>query len=80
MTGFVQSQPAMLNWEMSLRQGLITTTLEQLTSDDILKFSHMEQILSEIQTALAECLQQCTEGKMYQEKMVSVKCTVTAAV
>lgn len=47
-----------------LRQGLIATTLEQLTSDDVLKFNHMEKILSKIQAALVEGLQQCTEGKM----------------
>lgn len=62
--GLFQSQPALLMQEVSLRQGLIATTLEQLTSDDILTFSHMEKILSEVQVTLTEGLQQCTEGKM----------------
>lgn len=62
--GIFQSQPALLKQEVSLRQGLIATTLEQLTSDDILTFSHMEKILSEVQTTLIEGLQQCTEGKV----------------
>ena len=73
MTGLVQSQPALLRWEVTLRQGLIATTLEQLTSDDILKFSHTEKILSEIQAALTEGLQQCTDGKGHKVKMMSVE-------
>ncbi|XP_061584632.1 evC complex member EVC [Cololabis saira] len=76
LTGFVQSQPALLNWEMSLRQSLITTTLEQLTSDDILTFSHMEEILSKVQTALTDCLQQCTEECTRTTKeLVNEKCS-----
>lgn len=62
LTGLHQSQPALLKREASLRQSLIATTLEQLTSDDILTFSHMEKILSEVQATLTEGLQQCTEG------------------
>ena len=70
LTGLLQSQPALLKREVSLRQGLIATTLEQLTSDDVLTFSHMEKILSEVQGTLTEGLQQCTEGKMCKVKMV----------
>lgn len=58
---------------MSLRQGLIATTLEQLTSDDVLTFSHMEKILAEVQGTLTEGLQQCTEGEMHKVNMVSVR-------
>ncbi|XP_029287934.1 ellis-van Creveld syndrome protein [Cottoperca gobio] len=61
LTGLLQCQPALLQREASLRQGLIATTLEQLTSDDVLTFSHMEKILSEVQATLTEGLQQCTE-------------------
>lgn len=56
-----------------LRQGLIATKLEQLTSDDILTFNHMEKILSEMQAALSEGLQQCNEGKMYKPRKIPVK-------
>lgn len=74
LTGLLQSQPALLKREVSLRQGLIATTLEQLTSDDLMSFSHMEKILSEVQTTLTEGLQQCTEGKIPEGevKMVPV--------
>lgn len=72
LTGLLQSQPALLKREVSLRQGLIATTLEQLTSDDVLTFSHMEKILLEVQATLNEGLQQCTEGKACTVKMVSV--------
>uniref|UniRef100_A0A3Q3IJP8 Ellis van Creveld syndrome n=1 Tax=Monopterus albus TaxID=43700 RepID=A0A3Q3IJP8_MONAL len=76
LMGLLQSQPALLRWEMSLRQGLIATTLEQLTSDDILSFSHMEKILSEVQAALTEGLQQCTEECTRKTKeLVTDKCS-----
>lgn len=64
LTGLLQSQPALLNREVSLRQGLIATMLEQLTSDDVLTFSDMEKILLEVQATLNEGLQLCIEGKM----------------
>lgn len=72
LTGLLQSQPALLKREVSLRQGLIATALEQLTSDDVLTFSHMEKILSEVQAILSEGLQQCTEGKMRAVKVLLV--------
>lgn len=70
--GLLQSQPALLKREVSLRQGLIATTLEQLTSDDVLTFSDMEKILLEVQATLTEGLQLCTEGKTRKVKMASV--------
>ncbi|XP_056242391.1 evC complex member EVC [Seriola aureovittata] len=76
LTGLLQSQPALLKREVSLRQGLIATTLEQLTSDDILTFSHMEKILSEVQATLTEGLQQCTEECTQKTKeLVDDKCS-----
>ncbi|XP_044036963.1 ellis-van Creveld syndrome protein [Siniperca chuatsi] len=76
LTGLLQSQPALLKWEVSLRQGLIATTLEQLTSDDVLTFSHMENILSEVQATLTEGLQQCTEECTRKTKeLVNDKCS-----
>lgn len=63
LTGLLQSQPALLQQEVSLRQSLIATLLEQLTSDDVLAFSDMENILSEVQATLTESLQLCTDGK-----------------
>lgn len=42
----------------------MAATLEQLTSDDILTFCHMEKILSEVQVTLTEGLQQYAEGKV----------------
>lgn len=72
LTGLLQSQLALLKREVSLRQGVIATTLEQLTSDDVLTFSHMEKILLEVQGTLTEGLQQCTEGKMCKVKAVTV--------
>ncbi|KAM9362382.1 evC complex member EVC [Symphorus nematophorus] len=76
LTALLQSQPALLKREVSLRQGLIATTLEQLTSDDVLTFSHMEKILSEVQATLTEGLQQCTEECMRKTKeLVNDKCS-----
>ncbi|XP_040888926.1 ellis-van Creveld syndrome protein [Toxotes jaculatrix] len=76
LTGLLQSQPALLKREVSLRQGLIATTLEQLTSDDILTFSHMEKIVSDIQATLTEGLQQCTEECTQKTKeLVNDKCS-----
>lgn len=60
--GLLQSQPALLKQEVSLRLGLLVTTMEQLMSDDALTFSDMETILSEVQTTLNEGLQTCIEG------------------
>lgn len=70
LTGLLQSQAALLKREVSLRQGLIATTLEQLTSDDVLTFSDMEKILLEVQATLTEGLQLCTEGKTPKVKML----------
>uniref|UniRef100_A0A672HVQ5 EvC ciliary complex subunit 1 n=1 Tax=Salarias fasciatus TaxID=181472 RepID=A0A672HVQ5_SALFA len=76
LTGLVQSQPALLRGEVSLRQSLIATTLEQLTSDDVLRFSHMEKILSEIQAALTEGLQLCSEEcNRKTAELVNEKCS-----
>ncbi|XP_073324485.1 evC complex member EVC [Pagrus major] len=76
LTGLLQSQPALLKREVSLRQGLIATTLEQLTSDDIMSFSHMEKILSEVQATLTEGLQQCTEEcRRKTKELVNDKCS-----
>ncbi|XP_077429434.1 evC complex member EVC [Vanacampus margaritifer] len=61
LTGLFQSQPALVQQEASLRQGLMATALEQLTSEDVLTFSCMETILSQVQHALTEGLQQCRE-------------------
>lgn len=71
MGSFAQSQAALLRWEAALRHGLIAGLLEQLTSDGVLEFSLMETILSEINAALTECLQRCTEGKMCGKKLQS---------
>ncbi|XP_051271523.1 evC complex member EVC [Dicentrarchus labrax] len=76
LTGLLQSQPALLKREVCLRQGLIATTLEQLTSDDVLTFSHMEKILSEVQASLTDGLQQCTEECTRKTKeLVNDKCS-----
>ncbi|XP_059184914.1 evC complex member EVC [Centropristis striata] len=76
LTGLLQSQPALLKREVSLRQCLIATTLEQLTSDDVLTFSHMEKILSDVQATLSEGLQQCTEECTRKTKeLVNDKCS-----
>ncbi|XP_030276263.1 ellis-van Creveld syndrome protein [Sparus aurata] len=76
LTGLLQSQPALLKREVSLRQGLIATTLEQLTSDDLMSFSHMEKILSEVQTTLTEGLEQCTEEcRRKTKELVNDKCS-----
>ncbi|XP_070759048.1 evC complex member EVC [Enoplosus armatus] len=76
LAGLLQSQPALLKREVSLWQGLIATTLEQLTSDDVLTFSHMEKILSEVQATLTEGLQQCSEECARKTKeLVNDKCS-----
>lgn len=63
LTGLLQSQPALLQQEVSLRQSLLANLLEQLTSDDVLAFSDMEKILSEVHATLSESLQLCINGK-----------------
>ncbi|CAJ1051563.1 ellis-van Creveld syndrome protein-like [Xyrichtys novacula] len=76
LTGLLQSQPALLKREVALTQGLIATTLEQLTSDDVLTFSQMEKILSEVHATLTEGLQQCTEDCTKKTKeLVDDKCS-----
>ncbi|XP_076005642.1 evC complex member EVC isoform X2 [Genypterus blacodes] len=73
--GLLHSQPALLRWEVTLRQSLVATTLEQLTSDDLLTFSQMEKMLSDVQASLSEALQQCTEECTRKMKeLVSEKC------
>uniref|UniRef100_A0A096M1R9 EvC ciliary complex subunit 1 n=1 Tax=Poecilia formosa TaxID=48698 RepID=A0A096M1R9_POEFO len=61
LSGLVQSQPALLRWEVTLRMGLIATRLEQLTNGKSSKLNPAETILSEIQAALTEGLQRSTE-------------------
>nr|XP_057911288.1 evC complex member EVC isoform X2 [Doryrhamphus excisus] len=76
LTGLLQSQPALLRQEVFLRQSLMATTLEQLTSEDVLTFSSMDAILSEMQHALAEGLQQCREDYTLKTKeSVMEKCS-----
>ncbi|XP_029989475.1 ellis-van Creveld syndrome protein [Sphaeramia orbicularis] len=76
LTGLLESQPALLRQEVALRQSMITTTLEQLTSDDVLTFNHMEKILSDVQGTLSDGLQQCTQECMKKTKeLVSEKCS-----
>ncbi|XP_026202447.1 ellis-van Creveld syndrome protein isoform X2 [Anabas testudineus] len=76
LMGIFQSQPALLRQDLSLRQSLIATTLEQLTSDNILTFSHMENILSEVQASLIDSLQHCTEECMRKMKeLVNNECS-----
>ncbi|XP_061687715.1 evC complex member EVC [Syngnathoides biaculeatus] len=61
LTGLLQSQPALVQQEVSLRQGLLAMKLEQLTSKEVLTLNCMETILSQVQHALTEGLQQCRE-------------------
>ncbi|XP_034022936.1 ellis-van Creveld syndrome protein isoform X2 [Thalassophryne amazonica] len=76
LRGLLQSQPAMLRQEVCLRLGLITNILEQLTSDDLLSFSSMEKVLSDVQTTLTDGLQQCTEECTRKLKeLVNMKCS-----
>ncbi|KAF0035166.1 hypothetical protein F2P81_012924 [Scophthalmus maximus] len=76
LTGLLQSQPALLMREASLRQSLLATTLEQLTSDDVLTFNHMEKIFSEVQETLTRGLQQCTEEcRRKTKELVNDKCS-----
>lgn len=63
LTGLLQSQPALLTQEASLRLGSVVTMMEQLTSDDALTFGDMETILSDVRTALNEGLHACVEGE-----------------
>ncbi|KAK0143728.1 Ellis-van Creveld syndrome [Merluccius polli] len=61
LMGLFQSKPALLRQEVSLRQALVATTLEQLTAEDALTFDLMEKTLAEMRCGLTECLAQCTE-------------------
>lgn len=76
LTGLLQSQPTLLQKEVSLRQSLVATLLEQLTSDDVLAFSDMEKILSEVQATLTENLQLCTdECKSKTKELLNDRCS-----
>nr|XP_061814634.1 evC complex member EVC-like [Nerophis lumbriciformis] len=76
LSGLLQSQPSLVQQEMCLMQGLMTTTLEQLTSEDVLTFNCMEKILSEVQHALIEGLQHCREDYTRKTKELLVeKCS-----
>uniref|UniRef100_A0A8C7V5Y8 EvC ciliary complex subunit 1 n=1 Tax=Oncorhynchus mykiss TaxID=8022 RepID=A0A8C7V5Y8_ONCMY len=61
LRGVLQAKPALLQQEVSLRQDLVARGLEQLTSDGHLTFATMEKTLGELQTALTEGLQHCSE-------------------
>ncbi|XP_077386908.1 evC complex member EVC [Festucalex cinctus] len=61
LTELLHSQPALVQQEVCLRQGLMAAALEQLTSEDVLTFSCMEAILLQVQHVLTEGLQQCRE-------------------
>ncbi|KAM4741103.1 evC complex member EVC isoform 2-T2 [Anableps anableps] len=75
LLGLVQSQPALLRWEVTLRLGLITTRLEQLMGAENLKLNPVEKILAEIQAALTEGLQRSTEECTKKTKeLVTEKC------
>lgn len=75
LSGLVQSQPALLRWEITLRLRLIATRLERLTGTENPKPYPMEKILSEIQAALTEGLQQSTEECAKKTKeLVNEKC------
>uniref|UniRef100_A0A8C6SLY5 Uncharacterized protein n=1 Tax=Neogobius melanostomus TaxID=47308 RepID=A0A8C6SLY5_9GOBI len=68
LEALLQSQPALLRRETCLRQSLVSTALEQMTSDRVLTFSQMEKILWEIQEAQSdECLGKTSE--LVTEKM-----------
>ncbi|KAK2862378.1 hypothetical protein Q5P01_001911 [Channa striata] len=76
LSGLLHSQPALLRQEVSLRQSLLATTVEQLTSDDVLTFSHMEKILSEVQVTLTEGFQQCIDECIRRTKeLVDDECS-----
>ncbi|XP_051931742.1 evC complex member EVC isoform X2 [Hippocampus zosterae] len=73
LTGLLQSQPALVQQEASLRQALMATALEQLNSENVLTFSCMETILSQVQHAHAEGLRQCREDYMRRTKELLVE-------
>ncbi|XP_067360372.1 evC complex member EVC [Channa argus] len=76
LTGLLHSQPALLRQEVSLRQGLLATTVEQLTSDEVLTFSQMEKILSEVQVTLIEGFQEYIDECMRRTKeLVDDECS-----
>ncbi|XP_064199636.1 evC complex member EVC [Anguilla rostrata] len=68
LRAWLQSRPALLRQEAVCRLRLVAKALEQLTSDGQLSFSHMERMLSELQSALKEELQHCGEECMKQTK------------
>ncbi|XP_053723594.1 evC complex member EVC isoform X3 [Synchiropus splendidus] len=75
LTLLLQSQPALLIQEVTLRRSLLATTQEKLSSDDGLSSPLMEKILQDVQSALLAGLQQCLED--YTKKtnqMVTEKC------
>ncbi|KAL0977811.1 hypothetical protein UPYG_G00161500 [Umbra pygmaea] len=59
--GVLQARVTLLRQEAYLRQGLVARNLEHLTSDGHLTFATMEMTLAEVQTALTEGLQNCSE-------------------
>uniref|UniRef100_A0A674DYL4 EvC ciliary complex subunit 1 n=1 Tax=Salmo trutta TaxID=8032 RepID=A0A674DYL4_SALTR len=75
LRGVLQAKPALLQQEVSLRQDLVARGLEQLTSDGHLTFATMEKTLAELQTALTEGLQHCSEEcRIKTKEIVYEKC------
>jgi hypothetical protein len=70
-----QAKPALLRQEVSLRQALVATALEQLSGEDTLTFDLMEKMLSEMQCSLKECLELCTEGRSNAVVQADSVCT-----
>ncbi|KAG7461929.1 hypothetical protein MATL_G00196360 [Megalops atlanticus] len=68
LTGWLQSRPALLKQEAVCRLRVTAKALEQLTSDGQLSFTSMESMLSELQSALREELQRCSEECIKQTK------------
>ncbi|KAG9345492.1 hypothetical protein JZ751_008636 [Albula glossodonta] len=68
LRAWLQALPALLKQEAVCRLRLVAKALEQLTSDGQLSFTHMERMLSELQSAIREELQHCTEECTRQTK------------
>ncbi|XP_010879089.2 ellis-van Creveld syndrome protein isoform X1 [Esox lucius] len=75
LRGLLQAKPALLRREASLRHSLVARGLEQLTSDGHLTFATMETTLMELQAALTEGLQNCSEEcRMKTKELVYERC------
>ncbi|XP_072550434.1 LOW QUALITY PROTEIN: evC complex member EVC [Salminus brasiliensis] len=75
LSGWLRIKMTLLKQEAELRIKLTTQSLEELTADGQLGFGQMEKVISDLQSAISEELQRCSdEVRLQTEQLVSEHC------